>query len=80
MTFVSLRFIAYLVVLLFFYFIVPKKLQMYVLLFGSIFFYFTFNKQAFIFLLLSATATFYGSRFISECYNSSVKKLFYFLS
>lgn len=66
MSFISLNFIVFLVIVIGFYFTVPKKYQWCVLLIASQIFYLLASLNTYIFLLLTIVTTFYGGILIQQ--------------
>lgn len=66
MSFVSISFIIFLLIIILCYYIVPVRFQYLILLLGSICFYFIFSIQAFAFLLGSTVIAFAGAIYLAR--------------
>ncbi len=74
MSYASLKFIFFVLLLCFIYYVFPKKKRYIVLLIGSIFFYCLFSGKYIIFILLSSIITYLSGIFI-EKYSKHKKKI-----
>ena len=75
MTFTSLEFIAFCIVVAAIYFAAPSKSQKYILLVASLFFYYQFGIIALLLMLLSAAIGFAGGLIIDSLNRSVTKKI-----
>ena len=75
MTFTSLEFIAFCIVVAAIYFAAPSKSQKYILLVASLFFYYQFGIIALLLMLLSAAIGFDGGLIIDSLNRSVTKKI-----
>lgn len=66
MSYISLTFAAFVLVLLLVYYLVPKKARGLILLAGSLVFYACFDLRYLVFLLFVAASTYLGARLIAE--------------
>ena len=66
MNLLSFNFLFFLVVLTFFYFLLPKRYQWQVLLIGSLFFYFLSGPKNIIFILITAFLTWISTNYIDK--------------
>ena len=73
MSYVSLKFLLFVVVLLILYYLFPKKYRYLILLIGSLYFYFLFSNQYIIYILLSTLSIYIGNILIDKYPNK--KKL-----
>lgn len=72
MSYASIEFLLFVLVLVFIYYIFPKKYRYIVLLIGSLIFYYLFSGKYIIFIILSSIITYFSGRLI-EKYNNKKK-------
>lgn len=72
MSYASIEFLLFVLVLVFIYYIFPKKYRYIVLLIGSLIFYYLFSGKYIIFIILSSIITYFSGRLI-EKYNDKKK-------
>ena len=75
MSYASLKFIFFVLLLCFIYYVFPKKKRYIVLLIGSIFFYYLFSGKYIVFILLSSIITYFSGIFIGKYPNHKKKIL-----
>lgn len=75
MGFTSLKFIAFLAIVVALYYICPTKYQEYLLLAVSLCFYYTFGHKAFVLILLSTLIAFFGARVIESINVNRYRKI-----
>ncbi len=72
MSYASIEFLLFVLVLVFIYYVFPKKYRYIVLLIGSLIFYYLFSGKYIIFILLSSVITYFSGKLI-EKYNDKRK-------
>lgn len=72
MSYASIEFLLFVLVLVFIYYIFPKKYRYIVLLIGSLIFYYLFSGKYIIFIILSSIITYFSGR-LMEKYNDKKK-------
>ena len=72
MSYASIEFLLFVLVLVLIYYIFPKKHRYIVLLIGSLIFYYLFSGKYIIFILLSSVITYFSGKLI-EKYNDKRK-------
>lgn len=72
MSFISLSFIAFLLVMLLLFFVVPKRFQFIVLLLGSFAFYLMLSVKAFFFLFISSLSVYLAALFLEHVENRRI--------
>ncbi len=72
MSYASIEFLLFVLVLVFIYYVFPKKYRYIVLLIGSLIFYYLFSGKYIIFILLSSVITYFSGKLI-EKYNGKRK-------
>lgn len=66
MSYASIEFLLFVLVLVFIYYVFPKKYRYIVLLIGSLIFYYLFSEKYIIFILLSSIITYFGGKLIEK--------------
>lgn len=66
MSYASIEFLLFVLVLVFIYYVFPKKYRYIVLLIGSLIFYYLFSGKYIIFILLSSIITYFGGKLIEK--------------
>lgn len=66
MSILSFSFLCFFTLFFIIYFLVPKKLQVYILLAGNIYFYVMFGYMPFLFILFTTITTFFAAYFIEK--------------
>lgn len=75
MSFVSLHFMALVIVLLALYYLIPYKFQPYLLLLGSLYFYYRSSSSLIIVLLVTTTITYIGGLVLQKISHILIKKV-----
>ncbi len=66
MSYVSINFLIFIIVLALIYYLFPKKYRYFILLIGSIYFYFLISKQYIIFIILSSIVIYLSARLMNK--------------
>lgn len=74
MSIISLKFVIFVLGLLFLYYIMPKKYRWLILLFGSVIFYYLSSKKLIVFVLLNTIVTFFTALIINKT-NDRIKNV-----
>lgn len=69
MNYASIEFLLFVLVVVFLYYIFPKKYRYVILLLGSLIFYYLFSGKYIIFIILSSVITYFGGRLIEKYSN-----------
>lgn len=70
MNYASIEFLLFVLVVVFLYYIFPKKYRYVILLLGSLIFYYLFSGKYIIFIILSSVITYFGGRLIEKYSNN----------